>query len=453
MGFSSIAGSLSLQKAMKRLQAHPWRTRAFALVCGCALAGAAHAQLRVPSVSAPGLPPLPREPIAPVTQPVQQTLQALVPPLRAAAASELLRTHSEAVEADPAGEPIKRAQLLWLSPSASAVAAARAGGFAVLREENLPELDVHELVMGVPAGMPTAQAARRLRALDAGATVDFNHLYTRNGGVGGDASVATLPVRPAAARVGLIDGGVDRQHAALRRADVHGWGCDGRAIASEHGTAVASLLVGRDGAFHGVAAVPATSLYAADVYCDEPAGGAAEDIARALAWMAREHVPVVNISLVGPPNRLLETAVLAMVRRGHLLVAAVGNDGPAAAPLYPASYPGVVGVTGVLPDRRVLPEAAQGPQVMFAAPGAELAVARPGGWADARGTSFAAPFVAGLLAAMLRAPDPEGAATAVAELARSAIDLGAPGRDPVYGFGLVGEAARVAPAAVQARSR
>ena len=42
---------------------------------------------------------------------------------------------------------------------------------------------------------------------------------------------------------------------------------------------------------------------------------------RALAWMARERVAVVNISLVGPQNRLLEQGVAALVKRGHLLVA------------------------------------------------------------------------------------------------------------------------------------
>ena len=85
--------------------------------------------------------------------------------------------------------------------------------------------------------------------------------------------------------------------------------------------------------------------------------------------------------------------------------------GPAAPPLYPAAYAGVVGVTAVGAARRVLPEAAQGPQVMWSAPGADMAVARSGGgYGIARGTSFAAPLVAGLLATGLREPDPGAAA-------------------------------------------
>jgi subtilisin family serine protease len=433
---------------MKRNPAHPWWRRAIALGL-CALAGSVHAQLlRVPSVS---LPALPREPLAPI----QQTLQQIAPlqDVRTLATRELIRRYPQAVEADPAGQAIRRAELLWLSPAPAAVEAARAEGFALLREENLPELEVRELVMRAPAGMATAQAAQRLRALDPQAVVDFNHLYARSGQVAAGAAAASAATPNAAGlRVGLIDGGIDRGHAALQRAHVQPWGCERRAIASEHGTAIASLLVGGDRAFRGMQ--PGATLYAADVYCDQPAGGAAEDVARALAWMVRERVPVINVSLVGPSNQLLERATAAVLRRGHVIVAAVGNDGPAAPPLYPAGYPGVVGVTGVTPDRRALPEAAQGPQVMFAAPGSEVAVARPGGgYADARGTSFAAPFVAGLLAQELREPDPESAAAAIAHLARTALDLGETGRDPVYGFGLVAESARIAPDARLARRR
>ena len=128
-----------------------------------------------------------------------------------------------------------------------------------------------------------------------------------------------------------------------------------------------------------------------------------------------------------------------IIARGHLVVAAVGNDGPAAPPLYPASYPGVVGVTAVDARRRVLFEAGRGPQVRFAAPGADMSAAKSVQTFElVRGTSFAAPIVAGLLAPRLPAPDPTAAQLAVDELAREAVDLGAAGPDPVYGAGLVG---------------
>jgi subtilisin family serine protease len=125
--------------------------------------------------------------------------------------------------------------------------------------------------------------------------------------------------------------------------------------------------------------------------------------------------------------------------RGHLIVAAVGNDGPAAPPLYPAAYPGVVAVTGVDRADKVLIEAGRGKFVAFAAPGADIeAASLPSGYMPVRGTSFAAPIVASRLALLLGRPDRVAAERAVSELAASAVDLGSPGRDSVYGNGCIG---------------
>lgn len=414
----------------------------------------AQAQLGLPRVT---LPTLPRELPRPPSADGALGLPAVLPSLRLNAVSDLLREQRDVVEADPRGEPIRRHELLLVSPPRAALDAALAEGFVLLREQRLEPLDITQVVLRAPPGVPTIDALARLRALDPTLEADFNHLFMRSGDAAAlpvpRATAAPAPARGGALRrVGLVDSGIDRDHAALRGAQVMRWGCGDAAHPSPHGTAVASLLVGRDARFVG--AIVQAALYAADVYCGQPAGGAAENLAAALAWMAREQVAVVNVSLVGPPNLVLERAVQAMNLRGHLIVAAVGNDGPAAAALYPASYAGVVGVTGVAPSRRVLPEAAQGAQVTLAAPGAELAVARlGGGYAVARGTSYAAPLVAGLLAEALRAPDRAGAAAALAGVAAQAMDLGAPGRDPVFGIGLVAEHARVAPDRVRAAAR
>ena len=120
-------------------------------------------------------------------------------------------------------------------------------------------------------------------------------------------------------------------------------------------------------------------------------------------------------------------------------MAAVGNDGPAAPPLFPASYPEVVGVTGVDAKHKVLPEACRGEQVDFAARGCRRSRADVGGgFSEIRGTSFATPIVAALLAGSLQSPDPAKAREALATLASTAIDIGSEGTDPSYGRGLVG---------------
>lgn len=412
--------------------------------------GPAQAQIRLPQLpTGPGVDRL----VGPTLAPLPELLPGAsnLVQQRADGVRDLLRRHPDRIELDPRGEPIRRQELVLVGPGDAALAAAAALGLTLLREENWPELELRTVVLHVPPGLDTAQALAQLRAAQPDLQVDFNHLYSHSGDVGNTAAPGGARLL-GPVRVGLIDGGVDRRHPALRQAGGSSFGCDGRVLPSPHGTAVASLLVGFDRSFVGAARH--AELMAADVYCNQPDGGSAEAVVAALAWMARERVAVVNVSLVGPANALLSRGVAALVQRGHLVVAAVGNDGPAAPPLYPAAYPGVVGVSGVNGARRVLPEAAQGPQVMWVAPGADMAVAQAGGgYAVARGTSFAAPLVAGLLAAELRMPDVKAAATALERLAVQAIDLGVPGRDPVYGLGLVGNDLRVAPDQLQARQR
>lgn len=421
----------------------------------------------------PRLPSLPSLPSLPPPLDPNRNLRALerelAPPdlleLRRRHVNQLLRRDPARFEADPAGEPVVRGELtVTLSPTLTATAAgaalldaARADGFTLLREQVLDGLDLRVVVLRPPRGLSTAAALERLRALAPDAVIDFNHVYTGSGAADGAAAPASTPP-PAAAtgspgvRVGLIDGAVDAAHPAFRGADLRVRACSKPTVPSAHGTAVASLLVGRDTRFRGV--LPGATLYAASVHCGDAAGpggdGAVDAIAVALAWMARERVPVVNVSLVGPANRTLEQVVRAFVAKGHVLVAAVGNDGPAAPPLYPAAYPQVVGVTAVDTRQRAIAEALRGPQVMFAAPGADVAVAAGArGYGAARGTSFAAPVVAGLIAQRLREPDALEAARVLEELAHLALDLGSPGRDPVFGHGLIGEALRTDPLALR----
>lgn len=402
------------------------------------------------------LPDLPREPLArpvrPLAQDLAGTTQAGLSDLRRLAAQRLIRDHPEAVEADDHGAPVVRGEVLALAPSPQALEAARRAGFRLARRIGSPELGLDSVVLRAPEGVSAREAVAQLRALDPAGQYDFDHLYQESGESVGSAPAAppAAPRPPHALRLGLVDGSADARHPALRGARLTQQAfAPGGAQVSAHATAVASLLAGAAGAFRGAA--PGASLLVADVYGPTPAGGSAAAIVQGLGWLARNRVGVINISLVGPPNLLLGAAVKGLVAQGVLLVAAVGNDGPAAPPLYPAAYPGVVAVTGVDARRQALPEAGRGAYVAFAAPGAQMAAAEAGGGFTAvRGTSFAAPLVAGELARDLPAPDPAAARRALARLAAAAQDLGAPGRDPVYGFGLVGFELRTDPAQVGA---
>ena len=173
-----------------------------------------------------------------------------------------------------------------------------------------------------------------------------------------------------------------------------------------------------------------------------PTGGAVDAVAAAFGWMANEHVAVINVSLVGPRNALLERVVKALVSRGHLIVAAVGNDGPAAPPLYPAAYDGVIGVTAVDAKHRVLLEACRGKHVDFAAPGrghAGAASAPDVLRAGARHFVRRARRRDAVCHAISHARSGEGASARSRSANGVANDLGKPGRDEIYGVGELGD--------------
>ena len=421
---------------------HRWFAIVGVLAIAAGAAAAASAQVSLPGVPLPQAP-LPKLPSA--TEPVTGTLRTANSALteaRKLRVRELLRAERETVEADPAGQPILRGQVGALSPTPAALDAARDEGFTVLRTEELEALGLTLVVLQAPEGLSTKRALQRLREIDPAGEYDYNHLYVGSGFQSEEAPPAPAPPdeletpTPAVARVGLIDSGVDSAHPVLSGAAIVRHGCDGALFPAPHGTAVASLLVGRGDHFESV--LPGATLYAADIFCGH-GGGSLSLLAVELDWMAREKVAVINISLVGARSILLTGLVRAMTARGFLLVAAVGNDGPTAPPLYPAAYPDVIGVTGVDKEHKVLPEACRGEQVDFAAAGADLEAAAVGGkFEEIRGTSFATPIVAGLLARTLQAPDPAAARAAVDALAATALDIGNNGTDPSYGKGLVG---------------
>lgn len=411
--------------------------------------GGVHAQLRLPSLGST-LSPLARSPAFARVQPLADTVLAPVDlaAARSQEALQRLRAHRHELDRDPDGELIVRAEVLAQPSSPSQRAALLAAGFQVLREDTLEGLDDPLVVMRAPRGMALVEAIARARAIDPDGAYDFHHVYLGSGSVGafrvtsagagggGPAASSDAPLH-----IGLIDSGVDARHPALANAIVQRHGCDDGAHPAAHGTAVASLMVGQVGAFRS--ALPHATLYAGDAYCDAATGGSVEAIARELAWLVRMQVAVVNISLVGPADQILKRVIAQAVGRGCLIVAAVGNDGPAAPPLYPASWPGVVGVGAVDGRWRLLAEGARGPQVMFVAPGADMAAAASGesGFVPVRGTSFAAPFVAGLLAATYQVASPEGARAAIERLASTARELPGAPHDGV-GRGLVAESLR-----------
>lgn len=428
------------------------RFRFPALAVAVCLAPLAQAQLGVPGVRLPQLPAAVTNPINQAVDTTTATLDNTLTAARRAAAANLIRDNRQSIDTDPNGEPVVRGRLLAVGLTDAARAAVLAAGFSPSSTQLLAALDLRVDSVDAPRGQSTRRALQTLQRLVPAAQWDYDHLYSGSGEV----AASTLPPLPAegvagaagSARVGLIDAGIAQEHDVFHGAAISSWGCQDHVVPSSHGTAVASLLVGAATPFRGAA--PDAHLYAADVYCGLPTGGAIETVVAALGWLSQQQVAVINISLVGPDNAVLRQVVAVLVARGYLLVAAVGNDGPAAPALYPAAYAGVIGVTAIDAQHHVLLEAERGSQVMFAAPGADMVAAEnPRGYANVRGTSFAAPLVAGLLAQHLQQPDRAHAAAAVEALQHDAEPV-AGGRNDRYGYGIVADALRVAPSIISA---
>ncbi len=354
-------------------------------------------------------------------------------------------TLSAALEYDDHGAQAVRGEIIAVSPSDVQLDVARHLRFRVLRHDDLDALGISCVTLRAPEGMSAVQALAALRAADPGGSYDYAHIYNPSGDMTHTTNPASLPlpVRVKDVTVGMIDGGIEKRHGSLREADLDVRSfADGRASPpTVHGTAVASLLIGQARDFSGY--LPGASLYAADVFGGTANGGSAVNIARALDWLADNNIAVVNISLTGPPNKLLETAVKAFLAKGHVLVAAVGNDGPSAPPNYPAAYPGVIAVTSVDATRHLQLDANQA-KSGFAAVGVDVRAANlPQGYASFTGTSYAAPAVTAGFAMLLPKPDSAGAKLALAELTHASAPLNGGGRNTLH---LVAPSALVASA-------
>lgn len=347
---------------------------------------------------------------------------------------------------EPPAEP---GEIIVLDPPAGFVRAMRADGYAVIERISLQTLGLTVVRLRTPATVSAADAVRAVGARFPAVAVAVNQRFTLNGGRPGDYGRAVIGWGevPAACgagiRIGIIDTLVDPDHPAIK----------GQRIArrsflpkgakpgiSDHGTAVAALLVGKpeSGAWRGL--LPGASLYAANIFAARADGGLRANLSsmmKALDWLAQKKVQVVNFSLAGSPNKILTKLMQRASDRGLALVAAAGNGGAEARPAYPAAHPVVLAVTAI--DRRLAPYdfANQGDYIDFAAPGVELWTARAGGGGLQSGTSFASPFIAAAVALHLSNGVKPDSRTLRAQLRRFAKDLGPPGRDRVFGWGLV----------------
>jgi len=318
-------------------------------------------------------------------------------------------------------------------------------GLAVKRRTPLGNLGLVVSVLRVPKGAMVADALGQLRQAMPNVWLDANHRYQLQ--AGGEARYAPRTIAwnsragcGAGLIIGLVDTAVDDTHplfkdkAIIQRSFLAA-GIEPAPM--KHGTATASILVG--GAPVGL--MPDVQLRAAGVFRlrnNKEVDTTAEWVVAALDWLVGEKVTVINLSLGGPRNLLVEAAVRRAMKKGVVIVAAAGNGGAGGAPVYLAAQPGVIAVTAVDANLKPYKRANRGDYIAYAAPGVDVWVAAPGGdGVYALGTSYAVPYVTAVIAATKWYGAGNDRAALDNLLQSKVKDLGAPGRDNVFGWGLI----------------
>lgn len=362
-----------------------------------------------------------------------QQHQALRPP----PASQLVADADEVVDAR---------QIVVLTRTAAdadlLLARARPKAYRLHKRAPLPALRLHMLVLHLPTHTSRAAAIRELEQLVPGVTAGANHAYkpapVSLGPQGRRYANAMMrwPAQGCAAvlDIGVIDAGLGPAGGHLPGTTVQARDFTGGQAAPGGHAQMLARLITAPGRLVGA------RLFSAAVVGRHPAQAAAasaDAMVSALDWLAASRVRLVNISLAGPYNKLLDLAVQSAAARGLVMVAAAGNSGPDGPPRYPAAFDDVLAVTAVDAAGQVYPRAVRGPHVDYAAPGVDVLVEEAGAARYASGTSVATALMTARLAAdagVTRAPS----LPAVRALLDGRVqDLGATGVDPVYGAGLV----------------
>jgi subtilisin family serine protease len=204
-----------------------------------------------------------------------------------------------------------------------------------------------------------------------------------------------------------------------------------------HGTHVAAIAAASTNNGAGVAGVDWGANILPVKVLNAAGFGTYANIATGITWATDHGAQVINMSFGGAnPSTTLENAVNYAFTHGVIQVAATGNDGVGSV-YYPAAYAPVIAVAATDSSNSWAGFSNYGTGVTVAAPGVQIYSASLGGGYILRsGTSMAAPHVAGL-AAILRGIPGNGPDRVRTIIQSTAADLGAPGWDPYFGYGLI----------------
>ncbi|MFJ2416467.1 type VII secretion-associated serine protease mycosin [Streptomyces brevispora] len=251
-------------------------------------------------------------------------------------------------------------------------------------------------------------------------------------------------------RVAVIDTGVDTTNPQLTAAVdasagadlLPGGGTDGTVDEVGHGTKVAGIIAARPRSGTGFVGLAPEATIIPIRQNDEKNSGRDTTMAAAIDHAIAKRAEVINISqdTTRPltEDSALGRAVARAIGRGIVVVASAGNDGMDGRPrrTYPAAFDGVLAVAASDRNNERAPFSQAGAFVGVAAPGVDIVSTVPGnGQCTDNGTSFSAPYVAGV-AALMRAKYPSWTAAQIVARIEQTAERSVNGHDDFVGWGV-----------------
>ncbi len=202
--------------------------------------------------------------------------------------------------------------------------------------------------------------------------------------------------------VAVVDSEIDEANPDLRGAVRERY--DATATPSSpqtHGTNMAGAVAAH---MRLLGIAPAANIIGIKAFVEGTTGvnGSSEQILKGLDHAASTGARIINMSFAGPRDPMLERLLTAAYDKNLILIAAAGNGGPRAAPMFPGADPHVIAVTASDSDDRPFTGANRGKYIALTAPGVDVLVPSVGdGYGFTTGTSVAAANVSGVVALLL----------------------------------------------------
>ena len=323
-------------------------------------------------------------------------------------------------------------------------------GAQIISEYRYTGLGLALLRFSVPAAFDSKQALSNILSDQAALSLARNHIYqVQNQASLSEVNLAnksikslnnTIPACDFDVKVGIVDSAIDTKHSAFKSADIteKSFLPNDLNASVQHGTVIASLLVGESKQL--VPLLPKGKVYSAQVFyqqSDYAQGATLSAIISGINWLLEQNVTVINMSLAGPDNQILHSVLNAAIAKGAIVIAAAGNEGPAAPPMYPAAYQDVIAVSAIDKNQQAYRWSNRGDYVDYSALGVNVLTAKSGQRIGREsGTSIAAPQVTAAIAC-LTATHGKDKKKILDKLNVSAVDLGPKGKDPIYGIGAI----------------